>query len=256
VNARAAAAAARADAAVALLALLAMVAWEWAGADLPLSRHFAGAAGFDARQSWWAAGLLHDGGRLLAWALLSVLAWRCWRAPAQGPTRTERMQALAATLACLLAVPLLKVFSDTSCPWDLAEFGGVAQYVPHWVPGLKDGGPGHCFPSGHAVAAFGFFPMYFLWRRHDAARARAWLAGVLIAGFVFGLAQLVRGAHFASHTMWSAWLCWVISALAAFGVRAPVVLATQAVQAALTPMPVPVAARPDRRTDDRPAAGR
>jgi membrane-associated PAP2 superfamily phosphatase len=32
-------------------------------------------------------------------------------------------------------------------------------------------------------------------------------------GAVFGWAQMVRGAHFPSHTMWSAWVCWVLCAL-------------------------------------------
>ena len=34
-------------------------------------------------------------------------------------------------------------------------------------------------------------------------------------GLLFGWARLARGAHFPSHTMWSAWLCWTIGALAA-----------------------------------------
>lgn len=82
--------------------------------------------------------------------------------------------------------------------------------MSHWHFGLADGGPGHCFPSGHAVAAFAFFAMYFLWRGHDPRLARRWLAGVLAAGAVFGFAQLARGAHYPSHTLWSAWICWTI----------------------------------------------
>jgi membrane-associated PAP2 superfamily phosphatase len=38
---------------------------------------------------------------------------------------------------------------------------------------------------------------------------------VCVAGALFGWAQLARGAHFASHTMWSAWLCWTLCAVAA-----------------------------------------
>jgi len=32
--------------------------------------------------------------------------------------------------------------------------------------------------------------------------------GRLQAGFALGLAQQMRGAHFMSHTLWTAWLCW------------------------------------------------
>jgi membrane-associated PAP2 superfamily phosphatase len=112
-------------------------------------------------------------------------------------------------------VPALKRLSHTSCPWDLAVFGGSAPYVPHRTFALVDGGPGHCFPSGHAVAAFAFLPLYFQWRAHRPALARWILGSVLIAGALFGWAQLARGAHFPSHTLWSAWLCWVIGCVAA-----------------------------------------
>jgi membrane-associated PAP2 superfamily phosphatase len=47
------------------------------------------------------------------------------------------------------------------------------------------------------------------------------LAATLGFGLLFGWAQLVRGAHFPSHTMWSAWLCWTIGAIAARWLAAP-----------------------------------
>ena len=128
----------------------------------------------------------------------------------RGPSRSDRLRWLGACLACLLLVPLAKRFSRTSCPWDVAEFGGSASYVPHWLLGTLDGGPGHCFPSGHAVAAFAFFSGYFLRRDTRPRLARVWLAGVLLAGLAFGWAQLARGAHYPSHTLWSAWLCWAV----------------------------------------------
>ena len=133
-----------------------------------------------------------------------------------GPQRAERWRWIGVILACVLVVPALKRLSATSCPWDLAEFGGTAQYVSHWQWRLADGGPGHCFPSGHAVAAFAFLGLYFMWRDHAPARARAWLVAVLAAGTLFGTAQLARGAHYPSHTLWSAWACWALCALAAW----------------------------------------
>ena len=136
------------------------------------------------------------------------------RATAGVPSRGERWRWIGVMLLCVVAVPAIKRFSATSCPWDLAEFGGVARYVSHWRLGLADGGGGHCFPSGHAVAAFAFFGLYFLWRDHDAQRARAWLAAVVVVGLLFGTAQLARGAHYPSHTLWSAWLCWTLCTLA------------------------------------------
>ena len=35
-----------------------------------------------------------------------------------------------------------------------------------------------------------------------------WLAVSLAAVLSMGLAQQMRGAHYMSHTLWTAWLCW------------------------------------------------
>jgi len=213
----AAAPAGRHDLVITLVTLAVLLAWDASGWDLSVARWFGGAAGFAWRDAWWARTLLHDGGRALAWLLLATLALSAL-APVptvMRPSRAQRWRWTGMVLLCVLAVPLVKQFSTTSCPWDLAEFGGTAHYVSHWRWGLVDGGGGHCFPSGHAVAAFAFFGMYFLWRDHDTQRARLWLAGVLVAGALFGWAQLARGAHYPSHTLWSAWLCWALCAGAA-----------------------------------------
>jgi membrane-associated PAP2 superfamily phosphatase len=201
-------------------ALLALLAWDFSGADIALTRWFGNAQGFAWRDHFLTAKLVHEGGRALAWATLISLLVCALRAPAVAPAqaarggsqplRRERLLWFAVTLVCLLLVPTIKQFSSTSCPWDLAEFGGPAQLVSHWRWGTADGGSGRCFPSGHAVGAFAFLSQYFLWRAHRPQRARAWLWAVLVVGCVFGLGQLARGAHHASHSAWSAWLCWAV----------------------------------------------
>jgi len=224
---------ARRDAACTAAALLALLAWDATGWDLVVARWFGNAQGFALRDTWWASTLLHDGGRLGAWVLLAglvVAAVRAGRrvrgggAAATRPAAGERWRWIGVMLLCVVAVPAIKRYSATSCPWELAEFGGAARYVSHWRFGVGDGGPGHCFPSGHAVAAFAFFGLYFQWRHRDPARARAWLVAVLATGVLFGTAQLARGAHYPSHTMWSAWLCWTLCALAAQWLSPPLKL--------------------------------
>lgn len=208
---------ARADLAVALIGLALMLAWDATGWDLAVVSRFGDASGFHWRDAFVTAALLHNGGRVLAWLALAALAAAAWHAPrrpAAGPGRAERWRWIGVILICVLAVPQIKHFSQTSCPWDLKQFAGVARYVSHWQLGVADGGPGRCFPSGHAVAAFAFFGQYFLWRRHDARHALIWLLAVLGLGLVYGVDQLVRGAHYPSHTLWSAWLCWVVCAAA------------------------------------------
>ena len=205
----------RQDIAVALLGLLLLLAWESAGLDIVVSRHYGSASGFGWRDAWLTRALLHDGGRALGWVVFAAMVGRAWLPGADTAARFERWYWIGVALLCVLLVPTIKRLSASSCPWDLAEFGGVAAYVPHWRLGVHDGGPGHCFPAGHAVAAFAFLALYFGQRVRRPWPARLCLAAVCLAGAAFGWAQLARGAHYVSHTLWSAWLCWVVCALAA-----------------------------------------
>ena len=91
------------------------------------------------------------------------------------------------------------------------EFGGTARYVSHWQWGVRDGGGGHCFPAGHASTGFAYLGAWFWLRRAAPRAATAWLIGALLVGLGLGLVQQVRGAHYMSHTLWTAWLCWVVS---------------------------------------------
>lgn len=191
-----------------------VLAWEFSGLDLPLAHLSGGPTGFALREDWWLTTLFHEGGRRLSWALALMLCLGVWW-PLGWLTRLnlgQRLQLAVGTLAAVMAVALVKSLSNTSCPWDLSDFGGLAHYVPHWAGfGTPDGGVGRCFPAGHASAGFAFVSGYFVFR-HPAPRvARAWLALSLLAGMTLGLAQQVRGAHFMSHTLWSGMLCWLVA---------------------------------------------
>ena len=147
------------DIAVCLAALALMVGWEASGADLAVASLSGGSSGFAWRGAWWAREVLHSGGRLLSGVALVAFVLHAVRPASNGPTRAQRLYWLGITVGCLLLVPAIKRFSRTTCPWDLAPFGGTASYVPHWAISLYDGGPGHCFPSGHAVAAWPALPV-------------------------------------------------------------------------------------------------
>ena len=195
------------------MALLAL--WELSGLDLASMRMFGGAGGFALKEAWLPSAVLHQGGRWLSIALLLlVLVNALWPLPAaRGMPWSQRWACLIAIALCLALVSALKQSSLTSCPWDLVEFGGKAHYVPHWRIGVADGGPGKCFPAGHASGAFGFFAGYFALRTWNRRAARLWLAAVIGLGVLFGAAQLVRGAHYPSHALYTALICWTLSAL-------------------------------------------
>lgn len=197
--------------AITALALAVLLAWDASGGDLWLARLLAGPAGFSWRENFWLAEVLHHGGRAAGWAvwlgLLMQLRWP--RGVLRRLTPGERWQLVLSALAGVAAVALLKHFSQTSCPWDLAGFGGRATHISHWLWGMRDGGPGHCFPAGHASVGFAFVGGWFALRRHAPRAAAAWLAAALLTGLVLGISQQLRGAHFFSHTLWSAWVCWL-----------------------------------------------
>lgn len=202
-----------------MLGLLAVLAWDASGADLAVTRWFGSAAGFEWRGHWFAADVLHEGGQWLGRVLFVVLLVNVFRPlPVIGAMpRRERVVWCVVTLVCAVLIALLKHRSRVSCPWSLAEFGGTARHISHWSVaawwGGGDGGPGGCFPSGHASAAFSFFAGWFALRGRAPRAARAWLLGVWTFGLLFGLTQLARGAHYPSHTFWTAWLCWTASLL-------------------------------------------
>lgn len=207
----------RAGAPVAVTLALAAIAlaWDASGLDLPFMRALGDARGFPLRGSWWLETVMHDGARRLALAAFVLLAFLAWR-PA-GPMRLfggrERAQMVAGTLLALAFTGLAKRASLSSCPWDLADFGGIATYVSHWQWGVADGGPGACFPGGHASAALAFVALAtpgLVAPAGSPKRRFAWLAlaASLGGGLALGFAQTLRGAHFPSHTLWSALACW------------------------------------------------
>jgi membrane-associated PAP2 superfamily phosphatase len=192
--------------------LAAALAWDAAGLDLPFA-HLAGSAqGFPWRGHWLLSGVLHEGGRRLTWLVALGLCLGVWW-PRGSLTRLPhqaRVRLAAGALLAALAVNALKGASHTSCPWDLADFGGIARYASHWSL-AADGGPGRCFPAGHASSGFAFVGGYFAFRDTDRSMAWRWLAPAAGSGLSLGLAQQWRGAHFMSHTLWSAVVCWCVA---------------------------------------------
>lgn len=196
-----------------LAALALLILWDALGQDRLLAHLFGSASGFPLRDQWFFVHVAHEGARRLGWLLVLALALGVWwpigmlRRLDMG----ERLQWVVSALLALAAVGIAKNLSSTSCPWDMAEFGGIARYASHWAWGLVDGGAGRCFPAGHASAGFAFVGGYFALLRTQPRAAYACLAASLVAGLLLGLAQQARGAHFMSHTLWSGWLCWTIA---------------------------------------------
>ncbi len=211
----------RHDAAFLLAGFAAIVAWDLTGLDLPISRLFGDAHGFAWHDQWFAERVLHDGARWIGWLLGAVLLVNIWQPLpfARATSRPVRVWWAVTTLVAVGLIPLLKTVSLTSCPSSLAEFGGTARYVSHWALTVTDGGPGRCFPSGHATAAFCFLAGYFALRDRAPRAARRWLIATIACGTVLALVQVVRGAHYVSHSLWTAWWCWALAVISWHAIR-------------------------------------
>ena len=193
--------------------LLLLLIWDYSSLDMVMAHWFGSASGFALESHWLWRNLLHDDVRLWPWVLELYLLVGMFLplGSLKSLPMARRVQLALTTLAALLTVSTIKLYSHTSCPWDLQDFGGVATHVSHWAWGLRDGGTGGCFPAGHASAGFAFMGGFFAFRHALPRTARRWLAGAMLTGLVFGLAQQVRGAHYMSHTFWTAWLCWTVA---------------------------------------------
>jgi membrane-associated PAP2 superfamily phosphatase len=53
--------------------------------------------------------------------------------------------------------------------------------------------------------------LYFVFRDRRPVTARALLAASFALGTIFGIGQMARGAHFFSHNVWTAAVCWFVA---------------------------------------------
>jgi diacylglycerol kinase/membrane-associated PAP2 superfamily phosphatase len=198
------------------IAVVAMLARSF-GVDEHLETLFFDArlAGFPARQWPWLEAIGH---RVAKSAVLGV--WLLLVAAALAAMTVPRWRAysglLWTTVAAMglgpLVVVVLKELNAYRCPWDLAQFGGVAQATSGWFVSRVNAG--RCFPSGHAAGGFSLVALGFagIALGHRGLR-RAGLGAAVAVGVAFSLVRMAQGAHFLSHNLWSAAIDWCAAAL-------------------------------------------
>lgn len=155
--------------------------------------------------------VIHLLGRdLSAMAWLAVLA--AWLVAlgrtSLAPLRRPLLYLLAATALSTLLVAWTKSWSNMDCPWDLARYGGTRPYIGLFALRPTGMERGACFPAGHAGAGYAWLALYFFLL---AVKPNLrWLGtGIGVgAGLLFGISQQLRGAHFLSHDMATAAICW------------------------------------------------
>ena len=143
---------------------------------------------------------------------LAVVAWWKKSHGAPWPLRFRRcVFILVGLLLSVLTVVWLKRTTGVACPWSLVEFDGT-QSLREPVLGWEKLS-GSCWPSGHAGVGFSLFILYFAWRDIAPRLARFWFCFALVLGVLCSVAQIVKGAHFLSHTVVTMLIDWLICAL-------------------------------------------
>lgn len=210
--------------ALCVLPMLILMAWgaEASGLDMWLENRYFDAAlqAFPLRNSLLFSAVLHDGLRIAVVALLLLLLLGLLLAQLLPTTlgrylppfwQQPRLLPYLATVFAMgpALVGLLKQATTRSCPWSLMQYGGTLSYGDK--PFFSLAAAGHCFPGAHATTGFVLFAFVPL-----LPAAKRWWAALLIfaLGMAAGWVQMLRGAHFLSHNLWSAVLGWAVMWLA------------------------------------------
>ena len=178
-----------------------------------IAPYYSAEQGFFLKNSIVLTLIMHDGLKtlmlLIAASLIVLLAWS-WQEPRLQIHRRRIVWILLGMGCATLAISIAKSFSIHACPWDLARFGGYAPEISLFgqLPaGIK---AGRCLPGGHASGGYALLAFYFGLLGFSQRGAYIGLASGLVFGTAMGWAQMMRGAHFMSHNLWTAWIVWMI----------------------------------------------
>ena len=195
-------------------ATIAVITWQHFDWRLAHSLYAGQGDAWPLRKAFLTETLIHKRGHDLsvaAW-LAALVTWLvALKREALRPWRRPLGYLLLSVLLSTLLISWIKSWSNIDCPWDTVGLGGDRPYVS--VFSIRPAGlpHGRCFPAGHASGGYAWMALYFFFlmiRPHLRWRGLAIGVG---AGLVFGIAQQIRGAHFVSHDLWTAMLCWMVA---------------------------------------------
>jgi membrane-associated PAP2 superfamily phosphatase len=153
--------------------------------------------------------LLVTGGSLLLIWLLLPARWQPGGLSPPWPGR--RLWLVLLSLAVVPAtIGAMKARSDIYCPSAIERYGGNKPYH-HLLEPLPAGFPpnqGRCFPAGHASGGFALLSLFYLF--NDKRSRWLGLTAGFVCGWAMGLYQMLKGAHFLSHTVATMLLAWLI----------------------------------------------
>jgi membrane-associated PAP2 superfamily phosphatase len=148
---------------------------------------------------------------MVAIALASlVLALLSFRLSGLKAYRLPLLWVFAGMVISTTAVSVFKHYSMHGCPWDVALYGGSLPLLDLFASPPAGAEAGRCFPAGHPSGGFALMAFYFAFMRSKPRFSILMLWIGLLMGLLMGFVQMMRGAHFLSHVLWSGWLVWMV----------------------------------------------
>jgi len=183
--------------------------------DIGISAFFANDIdGFPLTHHWLTQTVLHlYAARLAALAGLALIGFNLWQWICPSVNNKIAVAArylMISWVSSVLTIALLKQVTTLPCPWNLKQFGGTVDYI--FIYELFSGihSAGKCFPAAHASSGYGLIGCGFVALMFGRHIGKGFLLPLLI-GLVYGGAQIVRGAHFISHDLFTLGICLSLS---------------------------------------------
>ena len=158
--------------------------------------------------------IFYTGSKACVWVIgLALLAASIFyrKIPSLKIPRRDLWIAVLTIATAPALVGLGKATTNTFTPAQIRRFGGSEPYVKvvqHYPAADYPLKRGRGFPAGHASGGFALFALAGL-----SSSKRGRVIGISI-GLVFGTAmgayQMFKGAHYLSHTLVTALLCWIV----------------------------------------------
>ncbi len=118
---------------------------------------------------------------------------------------------------CLAVIPsviaLIKSYSNVYCPYELEIYNGDKPYIKTfekmsaWQK-RKTTDRGKGYPAGHASGGFALLCLFYVFKKRKHQILGLFIG--LVFGWIMGIYQVLRGAHFLSHNFMT-WLIAIIS---------------------------------------------
>ncbi|WP_386820580.1 response regulator [Luteolibacter algae] len=127
------------------------------------------------------------------------------------PLRRDLWVVIGTLVSAPALVALGKATTNTFTPSQIYRYGGSVPYVKvigHYPSHDHPVQRGRAFPAGHASGGFALLSLAGL-----ATTRRGRIIGTtigLLMGSVMGIYQMLKGAHYLSHTLVTAMFCWIV----------------------------------------------